>query len=325
MFIVDKKMVEYTTKFEKDIAEEIIHSWMNEREVFWIDHYGTYENGLNYTRGGQCNASLAWVQSSEKKRRLRFKDVLMPLFREYAREHDGGCADIPQNDPRLGYVTSSIRYGDLKVPLEFHHELFDVLQFKMDNRLKAHSRQSFDLFAEGARWWREHRGHDLSTMPRNATIPDEIERIGGMKVGEDLHKYRCGIKGGGYKDILDDEECAKALQNLNFTETTILSEEKIRQRQSQSRTNALFEKMVPLLQHVFNERGHICMKRREPNPSLPDHLQIQLSKRKECYQIEALFFACTHSQDQMLKWSAGRSDSLFFYAEISTCGYIGCA
>lgn len=199
---------------EKNIAYEIIIDWMDDRETYWIDFHGTYENGLNFTRGGQHGASLAWVKASEKRRKDRFEKELMPLFRDYAR-NNSTCEYISAKTPILGNISNTIRQGRYKVPFEYQHELFEVLKFKIDNRKIAWRTKEFTRFLQASKWWKEYCGEDLSNMIRSATIPTSIDDIGGMKVGELLKKYRDGIKAGCYDYILKNEMFVAELQNMN--------------------------------------------------------------------------------------------------------------
>jgi hypothetical protein len=164
----------------------------------------------------------------------------------------------------------------MKVPIEFQDELFNERQLRTTNVKKDDARENFDLFLAAASWWRQNRGDDLGSMPRTAVIPDDVPNIGGVTIGDALHKYRGGRKHGTFA-WTREEPYSTSLQELGYTEVTTLSAKEIRQRGARTRTNNTFEKMVPLLIHVFNERGHVNMVQCEDNPELPDHMSRQLA------------------------------------------------
>jgi hypothetical protein len=60
------------------------HAWMDEREIHWIKHYGTYTSvtGLNFTSGGQFGAGLAYAEYRRKVREKIWKEQYMPIFRK---------------------------------------------------------------------------------------------------------------------------------------------------------------------------------------------------------------------------------------------------
>ena len=275
MFSIAEKTVYFSNDEEEDIQRCVLGGWLNEIEMQNIYEYKTFEDGLNFTRGGQWgDPSLSTAQAAKKRRHLNFRDRYMPMFREYSREF-GSCADIPQTYPVLGKLTQSIRSGEMSVPFEFQDELFGPLGFRSDNRRVAGTASNFERFLRASFWWKEHRGDDLSSMPRKAVIPPDVADIGGERVGENLHKYREGMKTGNYKMLY--ENYASELKALNFTVHTTLSKDDIHRRQALARTNNAFEKMYPLLEYVFEQRGHVNMKQGEANPDLPVHLSTLLS------------------------------------------------
>lgn len=274
MFTISEMTVCFSNDIEEAIQRDVLAIWLDRVETEKIEEYGTFTStsGLNFTRGGQHGATC---HAAMKRRYLNFRDRYMPMFREYAQKF-GSCSDIPQKHP-LGSLTGHIRSGEMKVPNDFLHELVETLKFSFDNRKVASALSNFQVFLAAAYWWKQNRGEDLSNMPRSATIPADIPEIGGQQVGNNLHKYRNGIKDGLYAGIYNHKGCATRLKELNFSVTTTLSEEDIRRRGAVSRTNGLFEKMYPLLEYVYDERGHVNMKQGEPNPDLPLHLKSLLS------------------------------------------------
>ena len=277
MFSIADKTVCFSNDDEEEIQRDVLGSWLNEIETQKIDEYRTFEDGLNFTRGGQWgDPSLSTAQAAKKRRYLNWRDRYMQMYREYAREF-GSCADIPQTYPVLGNLTNHIRSGEMSVPFEFRDELFGPLGFRSDHRRVASTALNVERFLRASFWWKEHRGDDLSTMPRSAVIPPDVADIGGERVGENLHKYREGIKTGGYQMLHENVEYASKLKALNFTAHTTLSKDDIRRRGASTRSNNAFEKMYPLLEYVFEQRGHVNMKQGEANPDLPDHLSKLLS------------------------------------------------
>lgn len=57
--------------FSKEILERNINSYeiLNDREIYWIEHFNTFNEGYNLTKGGQGN--LGRVTSKETKAKLR--------------------------------------------------------------------------------------------------------------------------------------------------------------------------------------------------------------------------------------------------------------
>ena len=271
MRVIESKTIEFSNADNEKIAMSVVCDWMDTMEEKYIHEYKTYESGLNFTRGGQWGSAWAIAQAAEKRRYENFRDVYMPLFRAH-----GNCKRILQTTPTIGWVASAIRQGQMKVPIEFQDELFNERQLRTANVRIDDAREHFDLFLATASWWRQNRGDDLGSMPRMAVIPDDVPNIGGVTVGEALHKYREGRKAGNY-DWTREEPYSTSLQELGYTDVTTLSAKEIRQRAARTRTNNTFEKMVPLLIHVFNERGHVNMKQGEDNPELPDHMSRQLA------------------------------------------------
>ena len=85
MRVIDHKTLEFKDDFERKTNEFIISDWMDEMEIKYIDEYKTYENGLNYTRGG----SGTWFmrEAAEKRRIINFRDSYMPMFRDHFQQH----------------------------------------------------------------------------------------------------------------------------------------------------------------------------------------------------------------------------------------------
>ena len=271
MHVIESNTIEFSNADNEKIAMSAVCDWMDTMEEKYIHEYKTYESGLNFTRGGQWGSAWAIAQAAEKRRYESFRDVYMPLFRAH-----GNCKSILQTTSTIGWVASAIRTGQMKVPTEFQDELFNERQLRTTNVKIDDAREHFDLFVAAASWWRQNRGDDLGSMPRMAVIPDNVPKIGGVTVGEALHKYREGRKAGNYV-WTREEPYSTSLQELGYTEVTTLCANEIRQRGARTKTNNTFQRMVPLLIYVFNERGHVNMKQGEDNPELPDHLSRQLA------------------------------------------------
>lgn len=65
---IDKYGKENFTKeiLERDIED---HQYLNDREIYWIERFNTFNNGYNLTKGGQGN--LGRITSKETKAKLR--------------------------------------------------------------------------------------------------------------------------------------------------------------------------------------------------------------------------------------------------------------
>jgi group I intron endonuclease len=74
--------------FEWVILEEVEESLLNEREIFYIKEYNSYNSGgYNMTTGGEGNPNLIYSESLREKRRLAAKKRWdNPNQREAARE-----------------------------------------------------------------------------------------------------------------------------------------------------------------------------------------------------------------------------------------------
>ena len=77
--------------FEWSILEECDDSMLNDREVFWIDFYKTYQNGYNETSGGENTENLdKWRKNHQeefKQHCLKNLQKAQQYHKEHKEEH----------------------------------------------------------------------------------------------------------------------------------------------------------------------------------------------------------------------------------------------
>lgn len=75
--------------FDLEILERVDDDKLNEREIFWIDKYDSYNNGYNSTRGGQSGRNhLKLEKSSDEIIDLyKFGFSLREIAKEYKVDH----------------------------------------------------------------------------------------------------------------------------------------------------------------------------------------------------------------------------------------------
>ena len=258
---------------ESNEVEELIglHEWMNEREIHYITHYDTYDNGLNFTRGGQWGSSRAHIEAADKRRRERFEYVYMPFLRKHHREH-GNINHLDQKGP-YGWLQNSIRSESMKVPSEFQSELFGDLGFDMRDGKVIQSESFWTKFIDAAEWWMREYHIPMGSVHRDDTLPenDDIpEHIRGYPLGNNLHSFRGKNN---HRPIKEDEEKMERLLNIGFTWTTSRNKHNLASRnkhnlasRSKHYINARVRERISVLERLHTERGHINMKQGEANP-----------------------------------------------------------
>ena len=133
---VNRDMYTLETLDEQSFSTTIeLHEWLDEKEIEYIERYGTVIHGFNSTTGGSINSIIALKQAAAISSLRTFNEKYMPAFERYALKN-GNLRYIPQkyvdeNNVNLGQLTNDIRTKHTQVPPECHDRLIE-LGFVMD-------------------------------------------------------------------------------------------------------------------------------------------------------------------------------------------------
>lgn len=103
--------------FEWAILEECEDNELNEREIYWIAYYDTYNNGYNATKGGDNADSLvSWIKNnpeSAKKNALNGLKYAQRYNEKYREEHLKQLASVQEKGAAV--VRKKIRCIELNL------------------------------------------------------------------------------------------------------------------------------------------------------------------------------------------------------------------
>jgi hypothetical protein len=103
--------------------------WMNEKEIYFIEKHETYHSskGLNMTTGGQyLNRHFSFFLANIKKRNARWKNEIMPAFRECEWGKKNRLWEIPFSTKVLGVLINNMRCGRSTIPPQYLEELNEI-------------------------------------------------------------------------------------------------------------------------------------------------------------------------------------------------------
>jgi hypothetical protein len=160
--------------------------WMDKEETYWINHYGTYLNGLNLTKGGQTTKlGVSFFQSNTKKQVSIWTNRHMPRIRMMKYYLSKSLWETPRKYAisgwRVGKFFSNLRSGHTLIPRCFRQELidfgFDVNKSIYESRFEHVYMPAFRRCLYGRMW----------EVPKNFKSKD-----GGVPLGRILNDIRSG-------------------------------------------------------------------------------------------------------------------------------------
>lgn len=67
--------------FSYEVIEKVPVSELDDREVFWIAYYDSFNNGYNSTEGGKGNRGYIWSDEAKEAQSERMTDINRKLFK----------------------------------------------------------------------------------------------------------------------------------------------------------------------------------------------------------------------------------------------------
>jgi hypothetical protein len=125
-------------------AMEKWQTWLDEKEIYYIEYYGTsLHGGFNMTRGGQgTGKNTAYFQAALRKSEENWRKTYMPMFRAMEEYHKKCLWKIPRSH-KLGKILHSVRAGNSSIPYTF---IFLMKEAGFDQNRSVHESRWIDEY-----------------------------------------------------------------------------------------------------------------------------------------------------------------------------------